>query len=190
TVVTALALEWAVGPGLSRARRVGVRRAMAAFGAVAVVLLGAELAIRGVAPREVGGWGERPSLAADDVVGWRLRPSTRTRLRWLSYDYVVRANALGFPGPNRPEERAPGMLRVLVTGDAFSSAEGVDTDRAWPRLLEPALRTRTAGRLVEGLNFAVAGYGPNQEAAVVHEFAPRFRPDVIVVQSFVNDFDD
>jgi lysophospholipase L1-like esterase len=82
------------------------------------------------------------------------------------------------------------MLRVLVTGDAFSSAEGVDTDQAWPRLLEPALRARTDGRVVEVLNFAVTGYGPSQEAAVVRQFAPRFRPDVIIVQSFVNDFDD
>lgn len=190
TVVSALGIEWVVGSGLSWARRVGLRRVGAALGAVAIVLLGAELTIRHVAPREVWGWGERPSLEADDAVGWRLRPATTTRLRWLSYDYVVRANALGFPGPNRPQERAPGMLRVLVTGDAFSSAEGVDTDRAWPRLLEPRLRERTHGQVVEVLNFAVTGYGPNQEAAVVREFAPRFRPDVIVVQSFVNDFDD
>jgi hypothetical protein len=82
------------------------------------------------------------------------------------------------------------MLRVLVTGDAFSSAEGVDTDLAWPRLLEPALRTRTDGRLVEVLNFAITGYGPNQEAAVVGAFTPRFRPDVVVIEMFVNDFDD
>jgi peptidoglycan/LPS O-acetylase OafA/YrhL/lysophospholipase L1-like esterase len=194
TVVSALALERAVGPGVQWLRRMDVRRVSTRVGAaaavVAVLLVGAELTIRHVAPREVWGWGERPSLEPDQVVGWRLRPATRTRLRWLSYDYVVRANALGFPGPNRPVERAPGMLRVLVTGDAFSSAEGVDTDAAWPRLLEQRLRDRLAGRVVEVLNFSITGYGPTQEAAVVREFAPRFQPDVIVLQSFVNDFDD
>ncbi len=194
TVVSALALESAVGPGLARLRRFGLRRAASVLGvtgaALAVLLVGAELTVRRVAPREVWGWGERASLEPDAVLGWRLRPATKTRLRWLSYDYVVRANTLGFPGPNRPHERGPGMLRVLVTGDAFSSAEGVDTDRAWPRLLEPALRQRTDGQLVEVLNFAITGYGPDQEAAVVREFAPRYHPDVIVIQSFVNDFDD
>jgi len=190
TVVSALALEWAVGPGLSRIRRIGLRRAFAVFAATAAVLIAAELIVRRVAPREVWGWGERPSLEADATVGWHLLPGRKTHLRWESYDYVVRANALGFPGPNRPEERAPGMLRVLVTGDAFSSAEGVDTDQAWPRLLEPAIRARSDGRVVEVLNFAITGYGPNQEGAVVRQFAPRFRPDVMIVQSFVNDFDD
>jgi peptidoglycan/LPS O-acetylase OafA/YrhL/lysophospholipase L1-like esterase len=190
TVVSALALEWAVGLGLARIRRLGVRRALAGLAVTTAVLIGGELLVRHVAPREVWGWGERPSLEADDTVGWHLRPGRKTHLRWQGYDYVVRANALGFPGPNRPEERAPGMVRVLVTGDAFSSAEGVDTDRAWPRLLEPALRARTDGRVVEVLNFAITGYGPNQEAAVMREFAPRFHPDVIIVQSFVNDFDD
>jgi hypothetical protein len=177
-----------------RARRtgwLGVAGGLAVVRSVlALVLVAAELTVRHEAPREVWGWGERPSLEPDATFGWRLRPSTRTRLRWLDYDYVVRANTLGFPGPNRPEERAPGMLRVLVTGDAFSSAEGVDTDLAWPRLLEPTLRTRTDGRLVEVLNFVITAYGPNQEAAVVAAFTPRFRPDVVVIEMFVNDFDD
>jgi len=194
TVMSAISLEWFVDACRLRARRAGWRRVpgglAVACSALALALVAAELTVRHEAPREVWGWGERPSLEPDATFGWRLLPSTRTRLRWLDYDYVVRANTLGFPGPNRPEERAPGMLRVLVTGDAFSSAEGVDTDLAWPRLLEPALRTRTDGRLVEVLNFAVTGYGPNQEAAVVAAFTPRFRPDVVVVEMFVNDFDD
>jgi peptidoglycan/LPS O-acetylase OafA/YrhL/lysophospholipase L1-like esterase len=194
TVMSAIALESFVGACRARARALGWRgvlgRLAVGVSALALVLAVAELTVRHEAPREVWGWGERPSLEPDATFGWRLRPSTRTRLRWLGYDYVVRANKLGFPGPNRPEERAPGMLRVLVTGDAFSSAEGVDTDLAWPRLLEPALRTRADGRLVEVLNFAITGYGPNQEAAVVAAFTPRFRPDVVVLQMFVNDFDD
>ena len=194
TVTSALALEWFVDACRAGVRRVGWRRAVTglamAGSGVALLLVVAEIAVRHQAPREVWGWGERPSLEPDDMFGWRLHPSTKTRLRWLGYDYVVRANKLGFPGPDRPEERAPGMLRVLVTGDAFSSAEGVNTDLAWPRLLEPALKTRTGGRVVEVLNFAMTGYGPNQEAAVVGAFAPRFRPDVVVVEMFVNDFDD
>jgi hypothetical protein len=194
TIASAVALEWCVGPGIARVRRIGARTLSVRLGAAAAVLgtllISGEMAVRRLDPQEVWGWGERPSLEPHDTFGWRLRPLVVTRLRWQSYDYVVRANALGFPGPNRPEERAPGMLRVLVTGDAYSSAEGVDTERAWPRLLEPELRARTGGRVVEVLNFAITGYGPNQEAAVVREFAPRFRPDIIVVEMFVNDYDD
>jgi len=152
-------------------------------------MLGAEWAVRTLDPREVGGWGERPSLKPDPVFGWRLKPNQTTRLRWDGYDYTVHANALGFPGPEYSRQKPAGVYRVLVTGDAFTSAEGVDTDQAWPRLLERDLAL-AAHRHVEVLNFAITGYGPNQYAAVLAQFVPRYRPDLVLIGFFVNDFED
>jgi hypothetical protein len=77
----------------------------------------------------------------------------------------------------------------MVTGDAFTSAEGVDTEKAWPRLLERDL-TQNSGKPVEVLNFAITGYGPNQYSAVVQKYAPVYRPDMIIVETYVNDFQD
>lgn len=166
-----------------------VRLAVAAVGLYAVLLAG-EIISRRVAPQEVAGWGERPALAPHPTFGWTLRPATTTRLRWVSYDYTVTANALGFPGPAYPTEKPAGSLRILTTGDAFTSAEGVDTAQAWPRLLEGELARRRPGFPVEVMNLAMTGYGPEQYAAVVQAFAPRFRPDVIIVTLFVNDLED
>jgi peptidoglycan/LPS O-acetylase OafA/YrhL/lysophospholipase L1-like esterase len=169
----------------------GLGFGLAAAGALALALyVGAEWSVRRFDPQEVAGWGERASLQPDRAFGWKLRPSTSTRLRWLSYDYVMKANSLGFPGPEYPPERAPNSLRILVTGDAFTSAEGVDTDRAWPRLLERDLAARLPARKVEILNFAVTGYGPNQYAAVVDSFAAVYRPDLILIGFFGNDYLD
>lgn len=159
-------------------------------GVLVLVLLSAELVVRRLAPQEVRGWGERVSLTPDPRFGWHLKPSSETRLRWESYDYRVTANSLGFPGPEYPVTASPGTLRILTTGDAFTSAEGVDTGLAWPRKLEGALRTRLAGRSVEVLNFAITGYGPNQYAAVVETFAPRYRPQVILIEMYPNDYQD
>ncbi|NJO56500.1 MAG: SGNH/GDSL hydrolase family protein [Rhodospirillales bacterium] len=197
-VVAALMLEAAVritGFLLGAARaRWGVRGSLLRFGlpiaGLYAVLLAGEVISRQVAPGEIAGWGERPALMPDAKFGWRLIPSQTTRLRWETYDYLVEANPLGFPGPAYPPAKSEGALRVLTTGDAFTSAEGVDTDRAWPRLLEEQLATRLAGRPVEVMNFAITGYGPNQYAAIVADFVPRYRPDVILVQFFVNDFED
>jgi lysophospholipase L1-like esterase len=75
-------------------------------------------------------------------------------------------------------------------GDAYTSAEGVDTEAAWPRLLESRLTALRGGRRVEVLNFAMTGYGPNQYAAVIERFAPRYRPDLILIGFFVNDYED
>lgn len=197
TLGSAVFLEWGVGMAekwvqsqLSRHGFLVTFLQLAfAFAVLVTLLLGSELLVRQVAPQEVLGWGERPSLIPDEQIGYRLVPSQNTRLRWQSYDYTVSANALGFPAPDFPQEKDPGVYRVMVTGDAFSSAEGVDTALAWPRLLETELAAKS-GRAVEVLNFAVTGYGPNQYAAVVETYAPQYHPDLIILQVFVNDFQD
>jgi peptidoglycan/LPS O-acetylase OafA/YrhL len=174
-----------------RATRGGLGRALARAALVGALLLGVlyggELLVRRLDPQEINGWGERPSLEPDERLGWKLKPSSETRLRWESYDYVVRSNSLGYRGPEVAEAKPPGRFRILATGDAFTSSEGVSSEESWPRLLEKQLSGR---RPVEVLNFGITGYGPNQYAAVVEAFAPKFRPDLILVECFVNDFDD
>jgi peptidoglycan/LPS O-acetylase OafA/YrhL len=150
-------------------------------------LLAADFAAQRFAPLEIDGWGERPSLEPDAAVGWKLIPSKTTRLRWTSYDYVVHSNALGFPMPESARP-ASGALRVFVTGDAFTSGEGVGTDGAWPTLLATEL-ARGEHRPVAVANFAITGYGPDQEARVVRIEVPRERPNVVVFESFVNAFE-
>jgi hypothetical protein len=197
-IVMGLALEWGVDFAQNVLRKLkeklGTTRLILVSGLVAgamiLLLLGAELAVRRLDPQEVRGWGERPALEMDSQFGWKLIPSQMTRLRWLSYDYVVEANSLGFPGPDYPEQKPEEVFRILVTGDAFSSAEGVDTGQGWSRLLESRLNEMAVGKKVEVLNFSMTGYGPNQYAEVVREFAPRYRPDLIIIEVFVNDFQD
>jgi peptidoglycan/LPS O-acetylase OafA/YrhL len=197
TVVVTLLLERAVarvGRWASRTRRVrGSLAGTMLVVAPVVVLLAAvpaaDLTVRQFDAREANGWGERSSLSEDATVGWKLRPSSVTRLRWNSYDYTVTANALGFPGPDVTPQRPAGALRVLTVGDAYTSAEGVDTAQSWPRLLESDL-TRSTGRPVQVQNFAITGYGPNQYLAVLREYLPVYQPDLVVIAMSFTDFDD
>ncbi len=164
--------------------------ALAIAAVVVAVPIVADLAVLRYDPQEVNGWGERVSLAPSERFGWTLAPSRTTRLRWESYDYTVTANALGFPGPLFPDAKPANAERVFVTGDAFSSAEGVDTGRSWPRVMQGDLRALEPARDVQVLNFSITGYGPNQEAAVVAAFVPRYRPNVVLVEMFANDVED
>lgn len=196
TIILTVALErltiW-VQALLSRWRAHGraklvLRVALVACAVIAVALSG-EAVTRTVAPQEIDGWGERPSLQPSAEFGWTLRPSTTTEVRWDTYDDVVQANSLGFPGPLYPKEKPAGTYRVLVTGDAFSGADGVPTDKAWPRLLEQDL-TKQLGRPVQVLNFSVTGYGPSQELRVLQKFVPMYHPDLVITEWFTNDFGD
>jgi peptidoglycan/LPS O-acetylase OafA/YrhL len=178
--------SWRESIGLPRT----ISRTGGIIAAIAVVLLGAELGVRVFAPQEVLGWGERNSLEPHTTYGWRLKPSSSFQLRWQDYDYRIYTNALGFQGPAYAKEKSPDRLRIMVIGDAFTSAEGVDTDAAWPRLLVEDLEAFIPGEHVEVFNFAVTGYGPNQYAAVLKEYVPVYRPDIILIGFFVNDFED
>lgn len=166
------------------------RRAALLVATWLAIVVGLDQLVRAVDPREVSvfGWGERPSLQPSEPFSWTLKPATTTRLRWESYDYTVTANALGFPGPLYDGPPAAGTLRILTVGDAFTSAEGVDTDEAWPRLLERNLRADH--RAAEVANFAITGYGPRQYRQVLEAFVPRLLPQRVLVTWFVNDFAD
>lgn len=163
--------------------------AMAAV-VMSICALGFELAIQRFDPQEVIVWGEQPSLAPHDDFGWYLKPNQTTHLRWESYDYYVKSNELGFPGPSYPEQKAPGTIRIMTFGDAFTSAEGVDTDQAWPRLLESVLMTRLPNRKIEVMDFAITGYGPNQYAEVAQTYMPKYHPDIVIVGFYMNDYLD
>lgn len=197
SIAFALALEWIIErfeSGFSSASgRFGARQVALTCAAVLlscyVVLVFADAGLRVRAPLEVFGWGERPSLTADPVVGWKLKPNQTHRLRWTSYDYVVRSNELGFPAGGYAVDAPAHTFKIMTLGDAFTSAEGVDTPDSWPRRLQGLLQKGTR-RPVEVMNYAVTGYGPNQYAAVAREFVPRYRPNLVVIGMFVNDYED
>lgn len=197
SIIGALVLETATNYILGIHRRwianrglVGATvRWMTVLAIIPCLAIGSEAFIRKVDPQEVLGWGERTSLEPHATYGYRLKPNKTTRLRWLSYDYTVEANALGFPGPLYNEKKPDSEYRIMVTGDAFESAEGVDTPDAWPRLLEKKLNSER-GIEAQVLNFSITGWGPNQYASVITDYAPKFKPDIIIVGFFVNEFDD
>ncbi len=194
----AMALEWAVEFVPRVAKRgwahYGWSGAIWRAALIPIALYGGlvalEFAVRQLAPQEVMGWAERPALQPSDAFGWTLKPASETHLRWESYDYVMQANAHGFPGPDHPQNAEPGVFRVLTTGDAFTSGEGVDPDQAWPQLLELRLLDSRNGQPVEVLNFGITGYGPDQMVRVIEAYAPIYQPDLILVEFFVNEFDD
>lgn len=198
TLVLGFLIEEALETGSKMMKSISTAfgKARLVAGLVSVILLGCclfiglELTVRFFDPQEALGWGERPSLQPDSDIGWTLIPSKTTHLEWESYDYTLSANSLGFPGPEPSKTTDPETFRIIVTGDAFSSAEGVDTDQSWPRLLEINLSNEDPGRKVKVMNFAVTGYGPNQYVAVLDKYAPVYRPNLIIVETFVNDFQD
>ncbi len=186
--VIALVVAGAVGVAdAMRARRPWLVGGLGA----AAVLAAAELAAGRVAPREVGGWGERPALAIHPTRAFALIPNKVTHLRYNEYDYTVRTNSFGLASPEVPPVRADAnTFRVLTMGDAFTMPEALPYEESYPALLQTALSRCLAPRPVEVINAGVTGYGPLEELPQFRELGPLFTPNVVVHEFFVNDWQD
>jgi peptidoglycan/LPS O-acetylase OafA/YrhL len=182
----------AVEVGLLEGFRWRRSRAWAASALLGLMLFGSvELALRRYSPLETAVWGELPALETHPTRVYGLRPNRVTHLRYNNYDYVVRTNSLGLPGPEVPIERpAADTLRVLVIGDAFTMPEGVKSEDAYPALLEKSLAEKYAPGRVEVINAGVTGYGPVEELAQLRELVPLLKPDLILYEFFINEFEE
>ena len=110
-------------------------------------------------------------------------------LRYNNYDYVLKTNSLGLPGPEvSSKKRRADSLRVLVIGDAFTMPEAIEWQNAYPALLQKSLSDQLAPRQVEVINGGVTGYGPVESLPQLQELAPQLRPDIVIYQFFVNEF--
>lgn len=166
-------------------------RVIAAGVVIGASAVAGEVALRVLAPLETAVWGELPALQNDSTRTFALIPNRTTHLRYNDYDYTVKTNSLGLTNPEIPEARATAStFRVFVAGDAFSMPEGVDYARSYPALLGEGLARCLTPRPVQVIDGGVTGYGPNEERAQLQELAPRFRPNVIIDQFYINEYSD
>lgn len=87
-------------------------------------------------------------------------------------------------------EKSPKTVRILVLGDSVTFGHGSVAEHAYPSLLEQKLRVWRPDVDWQVWNAAVPGYNTSQELAQLLEVGPRFKPDVVVVGFFENDFVD
>ena len=106
----------------------------------------------------------------------------------VAWGKELRTNELGFRDATpRLAPKRPGEFRIVVLGDSFTVAAGVDYARIYTTLLEERLKEKHPGARV--INLAVGGYNVVQYAAVLEEVALGLEPDLVVVALYPeNDF--
>jgi len=163
-------------------------------GCIVVIVAGmflAEWMVRKEAPTQVLRWGEYPALQMDSETVYSLKPGKTTHLKYDHYDYFVRTNSMGFSSEEvNLAQKDSNERRILVIGDAFSMPEGLDYDSSYPYLLEQCLRKAYPGYTIRVINGGVTGYGPNEEYAQLKKYIAQVKPDIVLNQFFVNEFDE
>jgi hypothetical protein len=118
--------------------------------------------------------------------GWGLNPGAHGWYRREGVAYV-RINRDGLRGPDYPQRKPPGVIRVAVLGDSYVEAMQVPEDKTFTAVLGRALEhcPLLKGERVEALNFGVDGYGTAQELITLRTKVWQYSPDIVVLAIFL-----
>ncbi len=180
------ASEGRLNTGITRERLSGAKRLLFAALTGLTALAAAEVALRlgGVTflPRAItlaeSENREIVNVVLDDdpEVQWVVTPSSLAGT-------PLAVNAHGMRGPDRPEVKPAGCIRILCMGD--SCTFGARVGEPYPLILEALCRERL-GRNVEVLNGGVPGHAAHQGEAMLQRFLA-FKPDVVTFYYGWND---
>lgn len=149
-------------------------RIVLACAALALGLLGAELAVRAL------GWGHSSSS------------TNTTAARDYSHQFMqsirIQLDDRGYRETRWDRPAPPGVGRILVLGDSFVFGFGVSAlEDTFPAALERELAAGPGAPRCEVLNLGLPGADSAGEAAVLQELLPEVAPDLVLIGYYVND---
>ena len=147
---------------------------------VLVFFAGLEIALRLISyPRT-----EAKILCLDAIIGNVYCPNLNERLDNLyGSTQQVSTNSLGMADRDYPLAKPAGTLRIALLGDSLTASLYLPQERKFKTLWEQAL-TRSLGRPVEIMNFAVDGMGTWEQLQMFHLRARQFQPDIVILGFF------
>jgi peptidoglycan/LPS O-acetylase OafA/YrhL len=174
---------------LLRQRALAWALALPALGVLAMLV---EMSFRIYKPLETPvRWGEFPALQVHPTRAYGLKPNLDILLKYNNYRYRLQTNSEGLASPEIAVQRpSQNTLRVLIAGDAFSMPEGMGYQSAYPHLLEERLSVALSPTPVQVINGGVTGYGPNESLPQIAELVPVYRPDIVIYQFFINEWEE
>lgn len=116
------------------------------------------------------------TLAYDPALGWRNARDLRLPDLTTNSD-GWRATREFLP------DKPPDTRRLVLVGDSYTFGFGVRDDEAFAALVQQGL-----GAGWEVMNFAVPGYGTDQQVLSYETIARRYQPDVVVLGFFLRDY--
>jgi lysophospholipase L1-like esterase len=120
-------------------------------------------------------------LAADPLIGHEHAPNRQARLMGVDF----RTNSHGLRDREYSFDRVPGKLRIVMLGDSLTVGWGVPLEETFTKRIERMYAE--AGIEAEVINLGVGNYNTVQEVQAFLTKGHRYRPDVIVLNYFVND---
>jgi hypothetical protein len=119
--------------------------------------------------------------ATEDDIGHKHLPNVQAKLMRVG----VRTNEYGFRGPEIEKVAGPGVARIAFVGDSLTFGWGVKEDETFANRVLKTLSKR--GYKVDGFNLGIGNYNTSQELALFKAKGSELRPNIIVLNYFIND---
>ncbi len=124
----------------------------------------------------------------DPDLGFRARAYFRTdRAFHGDSDEGSTTNRFGFNDRDYPLTKQPGVFRILVVGDSFSWAGGLNDN--YTNLLENLFERRDGSHKIDVVNTGYPGTHTGEQLAMLKKFGLQYNPDLVILGFFTgNDF--
>jgi len=132
---------------------------------------------------------EVPPRRRDLPVLRSVRELSQPNVRGLHKGVLYRTNSRGLRGPEYPEQAAPGIFRIAVTGDSVTVGSGVDEEHAYARQLETLLNRGRDRPRFEVINMGLGGINASQAIARLEKNSAVYAPDLVVYGFTLNDLE-
>ncbi|MDO9303077.1 MAG: hypothetical protein Q7T89_16940 [Anaerolineales bacterium] len=111
------------------------------------------------------------------VIGKRFRPGIRRVLTHTEWgEYVLQTNNFGFRcNHDFSSSKITGIKRILIFGDSFAFGNGVPNEVRFPDVMETLIPD------IEIYNFAMEGFGLDQQYLCYQEIGAAFEHDLIII---------
>ena len=116
----------------------------------------------------------------DPDLGFRVRAHFPT-------DEGTLTNQFGFNDRDYPLQKSPGAFRVLVVGDSFGWAGGLEGN--YTALLERMFERREGAHKIDIVNTGYPGTQTGEQLVMLKKYALQYNPDLVILGFFAgNDF--
>lgn len=129
------------------------------------------------------------TVAPDKLVHHSLVPGKVCRKMTAEFSVEYRVNNLGLRGENFSEMKPENEYRILFLGDSFIEGIGVSQAETTSQKTEDKL-IEISGKKVKTINAGVSAYSPLLEWLYLRDRGINLNPDLVVVNLFMNDFND
>jgi hypothetical protein len=126
----------------------------------------------------------------DPEMGFRARAYFLNGLgRFGRGDDGTLTNRFGFNDRDYPLTKTPGTFRIVVVGDSFGWAGGLEGN--YTALLERMFEDRDQAHKVDIVNTGYSGTHTGEQLIMLNKFGLQYNPDLVILGFFVgNDFRD